>query len=83
MKNKKKRKAGFWAYFSLLAYLVCIVVLVVEAAMNGSASANQSNAVGGTLADIWNDVKGDQTVAVAPTDLNIKNKTTSKTRINK
>ena len=45
--------------------------------MNGTVSASQSNAVGGTLANFFNDVKGDQTVAVVPTDLNIKNKITT------
>lgn len=77
MSKKETKKRGFWSYFCLVAYIVCTIVLIVEASMNGSSSANQSNAVGGTLAEIFNDVKGDQTVAVTPTDLIIKNKTTT------
>lgn len=77
MSKKDTKKRGFWSYFCLVAYIACTIVLIVEASMNGSSSANQSNAVGGTLAEIFNDVKGDQTVAVTPTDLIIKNKTTT------
>ena len=42
--------------------------------MDGKTSANQSNAVGGTIADFFNDVEGDQTVAVIPESLSITNK---------
>ncbi len=69
-----KRQHGFWSYIFLLGYLACILVLVVEASMDGATSASQSNAVGGTIAEFFNDVQGDQTVAVSPTSLEIKNK---------
>ena len=69
-----KKKPGLFAKLCLLAYLGCIGVLVVEASMDGQASANQSNAVGGTIADFFNDVEGDQTVAVVPESLTITNK---------
>ena len=42
--------------------------------MNGKTSSSHSSAVGGTIADIINDLKGDQTVAVTPTSLKIQNK---------
>ncbi len=74
---KVKRKHTIATYICLVIYIMCIIVLIVEASMNGTVSANQSNAVGGTLANFFNDVKGDQTVAVVPTDLNIKNKITT------
>lgn len=70
--RKKKPKVAAW--ISFVCYIICIIVLIVEASMDGPSSANQSNAVGGTLANFFNDIKGDQTVAVAATDLNIKNK---------
>lgn len=70
--RKKKPKVAAW--ISLVCYIICIIVLMVEASMDGPSSASQSNAVGGTLANFFNDIKGDQTVAVAATDLNIKNK---------
>ena len=69
-----KRKTSLFAKLCLLAYLGCIGVLVVEASMDGKTSANQSNAVGGTIADFFNDVEGDQTVAVIPESLSITNK---------
>lgn len=70
--RKKKPKVAAW--ISFVCYVICIIVLIVEASMDGPSSASQSNAVGGTLANFFNDIKGDQTVAVAATDLNIKNK---------
>ena len=68
------KKRSIFAKLCLLGYLGSTGVLVVEAAMDGNSSANQSNAVGGTLADFFNDVEGDQTVAVIPTSLSITNK---------
>ena len=65
------KKRSLFAKLCLLGYLGSTGVLVVEAAMDGNSSANQSNAVGGTLADFFNDVEGDQTVAVIPTSLSI------------
>jgi uncharacterized protein YjdB len=68
------KKRSIFAQLCLLGYLGCTGILIVEAAMDGQSSANQSNAVGGTLADFFNDVEGDQTVAIQPTSLSITNK---------
>ncbi len=72
--NKKSKKFRVFRFLCFLAYLVCAAVLIIESCMDGSSSANQSNAVGGTIADIFNDISGDQTVAVIPTETNITNK---------
>lgn len=69
-----KQKYGVFSYICLIIYILCIGILIVEAGMDGVTSASQSNAVGGSLANFFNDIKGDQTVAIIPTDLNIKNK---------
>lgn len=52
-----------------LSYLFCIGLLVVESALPGDISAGQSNAVGGTIADIINQNKGDQYEEVKPTSI--------------
>lgn len=59
----------------LIAYIICIAVLIFESSLDGSASSNQSNAVGGGIANIFNDLSGDKTVTVAPTGVEITNKT--------
>ena len=73
----KQKKATVPAIISLICYIICIIVLLVEASMDGPSSSSQSNAVGGTLANFLNEIKGDQTVAIEATDLNIKNKITT------
>lgn len=47
---------------------------MVEAAIPGEQSAEQSNTVGNTLAEFFNHLEGDQTVAVIPESLSITNK---------
>ena len=69
---KKKKKT--FPIICLIFYIISIIVLVVEAAIPGEKSAQQSNAIGNTLADFFNDVEGDQTVAVLPESLTITNK---------
>ena len=71
---KGKSKFKIFRFLCLIAYIGCILVLVVEASLNGTLSANQSNAVGGTIADTFNDLSGDQTVAVLPEELSVTNK---------
>lgn len=73
----KQKKANVPAIISLICYIICIIVLLFEASMDGPSSSSQSNAVGGTLANFLNEIKGDQTVAIVATDLNIKNKITT------
>lgn len=73
-RNNMKKRPGIFAYISLIIYIIGIAVLVFEAATPGEKSAAQSNAVGNTLADFFNDVEGDQTVAVIPESLEITNK---------
>lgn len=55
----------------LAAYVACCAVLIVEAALPGQVSADQSNAIGGGIADIINNNAGDQTVIVNPTELKL------------
>ena len=71
MNNKKPQ---IFRFLCLIAYIICVVVLIVESCMNGTNSSTHSTAVGGTIADFINDFKGDQTVAVSPTSLKINNK---------
>ena len=73
-RNNMKKRPGIFAYISLIIYIIGIAILVFEAATPGEKSAAQSNAVGNTLADFFNDVEGDQTVAVIPESLEITNK---------
>ena len=69
--TKRKHK---YPIVSLILYIIGIIILMVEAAIPGDKSAQQSNAVGNTLADFFNDVEGDQTVAIPPESLTISNK---------
>lgn len=70
---KKLRKGKIFKYMCLFLYIICTAVLIVEASMNGETSSNQSNAVGGTIADIFNGLSGDQTEQVIPTSVKIVN----------
>ena len=54
---KMKRKHSIATYVCMVIYILCIIVLIAEASMNGTVSASQSNAVGGTLANFFNDVR--------------------------
>lgn len=68
----KSRK--FWKYTWLTLFLIATGVLIGESCVEGTASANQSNVVGGGLADIINDIGGDQSELIEPTSVSI-NKT--------
>ena len=72
--KRKIDKFKLFKILCLIAYIGCIIVLIVESAMDGKSSANQSNTVGGGIADIINGIGGDKTVAVTPTSLTIDNK---------
>lgn len=71
---KKERKFKIFKLVCLICYILCAVVLIVESCMDSGNSSAHSSAVGGTIAGIINDFKGDQTVAVSPTSLKINNK---------
>ncbi len=71
---KKERKLKIFKLICLICYIVCAIVLIVESCMDSRNSSSHSSAVGGTIAGIINDFKGDQTVAVSPSSLKIKNK---------
>ena len=58
----------------LFAYILCIIVLIVESLMPGKISSQQSNAVGNGVADIINDYKDDQTKVVKVEKVEITNK---------
>ena len=75
-KNKKKKSIKFniFRWLCLLGYLACVAVLVYESCMDGPSSANQSNTVGGVIADGINNLGGDQTKAVLPESVSINNK---------
>lgn len=71
----KKRKTRFQRIFSVLltlSYIFCIGLLIVESALPGNISSGQSNAVGGTIADIINQNKGDQYKEVQPTAIHFQ-----------
>ena len=69
----KNKKLTIFKYVCLICYILCVAVLVFEACMDGKNSSQQSNAVGGTLADIINALRGDQTQVVNPEYLEIEN----------
>lgn len=72
--NKKINKFKLFRFICLICYVICIAVLIIESCMDGDSSAKQSNAVGGSLANIVNDIGGDQTVVVNPKEIKITNK---------
>lgn len=59
-------------YLWLLAYLTCVVVLVVEASLNGAISGNHSNGVGEGIGNIVNDIGGDQSKIIEPNEVIIE-----------
>ena len=71
------RKFKIFRLLCLIAYLGCVAVLIFESALDSKASSSQSNAVGGGIANIFNDLSGDKTIAKAPESVNITNKTTN------
>ena len=54
-------------------YITCLVVLAVEAATPGKASAAKSNIVGATIENILNDLNGDTAKIINPTGCAIAN----------
>ena len=71
---KKKKLRIKFRFLCLIAYIMASLVLIAEASMNGKLSSSQSNAVGGTIADIVNGTAQDQTQVVLPESLIINNK---------
>ena len=74
---KKERLYNIFKYITLIGYVLCIVVLIVESCINGTSSTNQSNSIGNVLADIFNTINGDQAKEVPTTSITISNKITS------
>ena len=68
----KKRRIRLILTFA--AYICCALFVIVEACLPGKISANQSNTVGGGIADIINGNAEDQTVIIPPASLEITNK---------
>ena len=74
MESKSNKKGKLFKFICLIAYVLCAIVLIVESCLNGKISAGQSDAVGGGLAEIFNGIGGDQTKAIEPEKLIVKNK---------
>lgn len=64
-------------YICLGLYIVVAFVLIFESCLNGTASSNQSDAVGGGIADFVNGVNGDQAEDIIPTEIVIENQSTT------
>lgn len=58
----------------LIIYIALSITLIVESCITGDSSTNQSNVVGGTIANVFNDISGDQSKKIEPTKLIIENK---------
>ena len=71
----KKYNKKYWVFrfLFLAAYLGASGVLIVEAATPGTQSAQQSNAVGGAIGGIVNDMGGDQAKEIMPISVKITN----------
>ncbi len=72
MNLKKKKMKTIAKILFAICYFGCCLVLIVEAALPGSVSSNQSNTIGGGIADIINNGAGDQSVLIKPTGIKIK-----------
>ena len=72
--DKKINRFKLFRFICLICYVICIAVLIIESCMDGDSSSKQSDAVGGSLANIVNDIGGDQTVVVNPKEIKITNK---------
>lgn len=57
-----------------IAYIALAIVLIVESSLDGTRSASHSNAVGGTIADVVDNINGDTSETILPTSLSITNK---------
>ena len=69
MFDKFNPKRKIFLILSLIAYIGCMLILIVEAAMPGNISSDQSNAIGGGIADIVNENAGDQSEIILPTSV--------------
>lgn len=58
--KKKHSKFSIFKIICLVCYIICAGVLIVESCINGTESANHSNAIGNTIAGIVNDLGGDK-----------------------
>ncbi len=67
-------KRRIFLILTFMAYVCCMLFVIVEACLPGTISGNHSDAVGGGIADIINGNATDQTVIVEPTDVVINNK---------
>ncbi len=72
MHFKNKRMKTIAKILFAICYFGCCLVLIIEAALPGSVSADQSNTIGGGIADIINNGAGDQSVLVKPTGIKLK-----------
>lgn len=70
----KKSKKEIFKLSCLIIYILFSVTLIVESCINGTDSTQQSNALGGTIADIFNDISGDQSKKIDPLSITIDNK---------
>ena len=67
-------KRRIFLILTFMAYVCCMLFVIVEACLPGTISGNHSDAVGGGIADIINGNATDQTIIVEPTDVVINNK---------
>ena len=72
-KSKHSMKYRITRLIFLLCYIACVVVLTVEAATPKDESSSKSNAVGGAIETIINDINGDTAKEIVPTGCFIKN----------
>ena len=75
----KSKKKSIFKWFVLAAYIGCAATIIVESCIPGASSASQSDAVGGSLSDLINDISKDQTKYVALEKIQISYKITSAT----
>ena len=68
------KKLRIFRFLCLIALIGAIAVLCYEASLDGGASSEHSNAVGGVIAGAVNGVGGDQSKEVAPTSVTVDNK---------
>lgn len=71
MNLKSKKMKTIAKILFAICYFGCCLVLIVEAALPGNISSNQSNTIGGGIADIINNGAGDQSVLVKPTGIKL------------
>lgn len=76
MNDNKKKKSSWFKWLCLIAYIGCATTIIVESCIPGASSAQQSNAVGGSLGNIINDISKDQTKFVELKKVEITNKIT-------